>query len=50
MLQTRPIQQYDNPALAKIIRVTLTELGANHPGTVFYDATSDALFELFQKH
>jgi len=35
--------------LAKIIRDTLTEFGANHPGTVYYDASTDALFELFQK-
>jgi putative acetyltransferase len=48
-MQIRPIQSSDNPALAKIIRATLTEFGANHPGTVFYDATTDTLFELFQK-
>jgi len=45
----RPIQQSDNTALAKIVRGTLAEFGANHPGTVYYDATTDALFELFQK-
>lgn len=45
----RPIQQDDNPVLAKIIRDTLAEFGANHPGTVYYDATTDSLFELFQK-
>lgn len=48
-MQIRYIQQSDNPALAKIIRATLTEFGANHPGTVYYDASTDALFELFQK-
>jgi len=48
-MQIRSIQQSDNPALAKIIRATLTEFGANHPGTVYYDATTDALFELFLK-
>ena len=48
-MQIRPIQPSDNPALAKIIRDTLTEFGANHPGTVYYDASTDALFELFQK-
>ena len=48
-MQIRSIQQSDNPALAKIIRTTLTEFGANHPGTVYFDATTDALFELFQK-
>lgn len=48
-MNIRPIIQSDNPALAKIIRDTLTEFGANHPGTVYYDASTDALFELFQK-
>jgi len=48
-MQIRHIQESDNSALAKIIRDTLTEFGANHPGTVFYDAATDALFKLFQK-
>lgn len=48
-MHIRPIQPSDNPALAKIIRDTLTEFDANHPGTVYYDATTDALFELFQR-
>ena len=48
-MQIRHIQESDNFALAKIIRDTLTEFGANHPGTVFYDAATDVLFELFQK-
>jgi putative acetyltransferase len=48
-MQIRFLQQSDNPVLAKIIRATLTEFGANHQGTVYYDASTDALFELFQK-
>jgi len=48
-MNIRPIKQSDNQALARIIRDTLTEFGANHPGTVYYDASTDALFELFQK-
>lgn len=48
-MNIRSIIQSDNPALAKIIRDTLTEFGANHPGTVYYDAVTDSLFELFQK-
>jgi len=48
-MQIRLIQQSDNAALANIVRATLTEFGANHPGTVYYDAMTDALFELFQK-
>ncbi|HEU4574389.1 MAG TPA: GNAT family N-acetyltransferase [Chitinophagaceae bacterium] len=45
----RTIQPSDNAALAKIIRDALTEFGANRPGTVYYDPTTDALFELFQR-
>ena len=45
----RPIQPADNPVIAKIIRDTLTEFGANHPGTVYYDPTTDTLFELFRQ-
>ena len=45
----RNIQSADNPIIAKIIRDTLAEFGANHPGTVYYDNTTDALYELFQK-
>ena len=45
----RKIQPSDNPFLSKIVKDTLAEFGANHPGTVYYDPTTDALFELFQK-
>jgi len=48
-MQIRPIRPSDNKPLAKIIRDTLTEFGANHPGTVYFDKSTDALFELFQK-
>ncbi len=44
----RPIQQKDNQSIAVIIRTALTEFGANKPGTVFYDDSTDHLFELFQ--
>jgi Sortase and related acyltransferases len=44
----RTIQAADNAALAGIIRSALAEFGANKPGTVYYDPTTDALFELFQ--
>lgn len=47
-IQIRPIQASDNPYLALIVRNTLTEFGAANPGTVFFDPTTDALFELFQ--
>ena len=45
----RPIAPEDNGAIAKIIRDTLVEFGANHPGTVFFDPTTDQLFELFRQ-
>lgn len=44
----RNIQPRDNPFIAKIIKDTLAEFGANHPGTVYFDATTDTLYELFQ--
>ncbi|AXY78353.1 GNAT family N-acetyltransferase [Paraflavitalea soli] len=47
-VQIRTIEPADNAALAIIIRNTLTEFGANHPGTVYYDSTTDALHTLFQ--
>ena len=45
----RTIQPTDNPHLAVIIRNALAEFGANKPGTVFYDPTTDDLFNLFQQ-
>jgi putative acetyltransferase len=47
--QIRTIEPEDNPALAAIIRNTLAEFGANRPGTVYFDPTTDALYELFRK-
>ena len=44
----RSIQPSDNLQLAVIVRDTLTEFGVNVPGTVYFDPTTDALFELFQ--
>jgi putative acetyltransferase len=49
MLTIRPIAPADNAALATIIRNTLAEFGAAKPGTVYYDPTTDHLFELFQQ-
>ncbi len=45
----RTIELSDNKALAEIVRSSLAEFGANHPGTVYYDATTDNLYQLFQK-
>jgi putative acetyltransferase len=47
-IEIATIQPADNTALAVIIRTSLAEFGANKPGTVFYDPTTDALFDLFQ--
>ncbi len=49
MITIRSIEPSDNQHLAVIIRNTLAEFGANHPGTVFYDATTDTLSEVFKK-
>jgi putative acetyltransferase len=45
----REIQFRDNVKLALIIRQVLEEFDANKPGTVYYDETTDNLFQLFQK-
>jgi len=45
----RPIRAADNIAIAAIIRKILTEFGANKPGTVFFDPTTDNLFQLFSE-
>jgi len=47
-MQIRPIEPGDNEALAKVIRTALAEFGANKQGTVYFDPTTDALFELFR--
>lgn len=44
----RPIGSADNVAIAHIIRRSLEEFGANRPGTVYFDDSTDHLFELFQ--
>src|ERR687897_548602 len=47
-IMLRQIQPGDNAVIAAIIRNALAEFKANKPGTVFYDDTTDHLFELFQ--
>lgn len=44
----RPIEIRDNVALAKIIRNSLEEFKANKPGTVYFDESTDRLFDLFK--
>jgi len=46
-IHIRPIQPEDNQQIAAIIRATLEEFKANHPGTVYYDETTDRLFDIF---
>jgi len=48
-LSIRTIEEKDNPELAKLIRSTLAEFGANHPGTVYYDDSTDHLYTVFQQ-
>lgn len=48
-IRIRTIEPSDNKALAEIVRTSLAEFGANHPGTVYYDETTDHLYQLFQK-
>lgn len=43
----RPILPADNAAIASIIRSSLEEFGANKLGTVYFDESTDHLFELF---
>lgn len=44
----RLIQPKDNTALARIIRDALAEFNANKPGTVYFDSTTDQLYQLFE--
>lgn len=45
----RPIKPCDNADLARIIRTSLEEFGANKPGTVYYDKSTDYLYEAFME-
>ena len=47
-MQIRSIKPEDNLHIAKIIRSCLEEFGANKPGTVYFDSSTDHLYELFQ--
>ncbi len=46
-IELRKIEPGDNRQMATIIRSCLEEFGANKPGTVYFDPTTDALSELF---
>ena len=45
----RTIEEADNYRLAEIIRSSLKEHGADKPGTVYTDPTTDDLFQLFDR-
>jgi putative acetyltransferase len=45
----RELRPEDNAAIASVIRRTLKEFGADRPGTVYYDPTTDELYRLFQE-
>lgn len=45
----RTIEPGDNAAAASLVRTTLAEFGLNKPGTVYYDSSTDHLYELFRK-
>ncbi len=46
-IKIRIIEAKDNALLTQLIRRTLKEFGANHPGTVYFDDSTDHLFEMF---
>jgi putative acetyltransferase len=48
-LKIRNILPTDNSALAKVVKETMAEFGVNRPNTVYFDPTTDKLYELFQK-
>jgi putative acetyltransferase len=48
-LVIRTIEAGDNRSLAGIIRETLAEFKANKPGTVYFDETTDHLWEVFKR-
>lgn len=45
----RAIESQDNAAIAKIIRSCLKEFGADKPGTVYYEESTDNLFGLYSQ-
>src|SRR5690606_36254240 len=47
-IQIRSIKKEDNQGIAVIIRQSLEDFGANIPGTVYFDLTTDTLWENFE--
>lgn len=48
-IKIRNIKSSDDAPLAKIIRSALEEFGANKPGTVYFDDSTDHLSDVFKK-
>lgn len=48
-MEIKPIQPSDNATLAAIIRQSLLDFDAAKPGTVYFDSTTDNLYELFNR-
>ncbi len=48
-INIRPVGFADNKILASIIRDALLEFNAAKPGTVYFDKTTDHLYELFRE-
>lgn len=48
-LKIREIEPEDNKEVASIIRSSLEDFKANKPGTVYYDESTDHLYEMFRK-
>jgi putative acetyltransferase len=46
----RPIKENDNKEIAELIRNVFREFNIHRPGTVYFDPTTDNLFELFRVH
>ena len=43
MMNLRPMEVRDNPAVAQLIRASLEEFGLDKPGTVYFDSHLDHL-------
>lgn len=43
----RPIEEKDNKEIAELIRTVFREFNIHRPGTVYFDPTTDNLFDLF---
>jgi putative acetyltransferase len=49
VFKIRSIAADDNVEIARIIRACLKEFGADKPGTVYYEESTDRLFEVFRE-